>query len=216
MYRRSLLRLAPLVLGTGLLWSSAMVHAAGEAPDAFIKRLSDETLEAIKSDPSVKGGQFAPVMALVDRIIMPNVDFRRMTASATGPAWRKASGEQQQRLQDEFKTLLVRTYSGALKQVSDQTVEVRPLRGTPGNEVLVRTLVRGKGDPVQLDYRLERTSGGAGWKIYDLNVAGVWFGDNYRSQFAQVINGNGGGSQGVDALIRQLGERNKANAASGG
>jgi phospholipid transport system substrate-binding protein len=131
-----------------------------------------------------------------------------MTASAVGPAWRQATPEQQQRLQEEFKKLLVRTYAGALDQVSDQSVTVRPFRGSPDDkEVLVRTEVRGSGDPVQLDYRLEKTPGEAGgWKIYNLNVLGVWLVDTYRSQFAQEIN-----AKGIDGLIARLAERNKQN-----
>ena len=132
-----------------------------------------------------------------------------MTAAAVGPGWRQATPEQQKRLQDEFKTLLIRTYSGALSQVSDQTIAVKPLRAAAEDkDVLVRTEIRGRGDPVQLDYRLEKTPGdGAGWKIYNLNVLGVWLVENYRSQFAQEIN-----AKGVDGLIEALAARNKANA----
>jgi phospholipid transport system substrate-binding protein len=140
---------------------------------------------------------------------MPNVNFQRMTAAAVGPAWRQATPEQQKRLQEEFKTLLVRTYSGALSQVDDQTISVKPLRASPEDkELVVRTEVRGRGDPIQLDYRLEKTPGqGAGWKIYNLNVLGVWLVETYRSQFAQEIN-----SKGIDGLIASLAERNKTNA----
>ena len=143
---------------------------------------------------------------------MPNVNFRRMTAAAVGPGWRQASPEQQQRLQEEFKQLLVRTYAGALAQVSDQTVSVKPLRaGAEDKDVLVRTEVRGRGDPVQLDYRLEKTPGqGAGWKIYNLNVLGAWLVETYRSQFAAEIN-----AKGIDGLIQTLSARNKGNAARG-
>jgi phospholipid transport system substrate-binding protein len=187
-------------------------HAADEAPDALIKRLSEETLGSIKSDKSIKSGDIDGIMRLVDSKIMPNVNFQRMTAAAVGPAWRQATPEQRKRLQDEFKTLLVRTYSGALSQVEDQTISVKPLRASPEDkEVVVRTEVRGRGDPIQLDYRLEKTPGeGAGWKIYNLNVLGVWLVDTYRSQFAQEIN-----AKGVDGLIASLAERNKANAAGG-
>nr|WP_226986141.1 ABC transporter substrate-binding protein [Ramlibacter tataouinensis] len=187
-------------------------HAADEAPDVMIKRLSEETLGAIKSDPSVRSGDINKVMALVDSKIMPNVNFQRMTASAVGPAWRQATPEQQKRLQDEFKTLLVRTYSGALSQVNDQSITVKPLRASPEDkEVVVRTEVRGRGDPIQLEYRLEKTPGeGAGWKIYNLNVLGVWLVETYRSQFAQEIN-----AKGVDGLIATLAERNKSNAKRG-
>ncbi|MGK6309978.1 MlaC/ttg2D family ABC transporter substrate-binding protein [Variovorax sp. DT-64] len=187
------------------------VHAADEAPDALVKRLSTDVLETIKADKSIKAGDVNKIMVLVDTKIMPNVNFQRMTASAVGPAWRQATPEQQQRLQEEFKKLLVRTYAGALDQVSDQSVVVRPFRGSPDDkEVLVRTEVRGSGDPVQLDYRLEKTPGAAGgWKIYNLNVLGVWLVDTYRSQFAQEIN-----AKGIDGLIAALAERNKRNGKS--
>ena len=186
-------------------------HAADEAPDALIKRLSDETLSAIKSDASLRNGDLTKVMALVDNKIMPNVDFRRMTAAAVGPQWRNASPEQQQRLQVEFKSLLVRTYAGALSQVSDQAVVIKPLRSAPEDkEVVVRTEVTGRGDPIQLDYRLEKTpNDGAGWKIYNLNVLGVWLVETYRSQFAQEIN-----SKGIDGLIAALAARNVANQSA--
>ncbi|QHI98203.1 hypothetical protein GT347_09495 [Xylophilus rhododendri] len=186
------------------------VFAADEAPDAMIKRLSEETLGAIKADASLRNGDLNKVMALVDTKIMPNLDFRRMTAAAVGPQWRQASPEQQQKLQDEFKKLLVRTYAGALSQVSDQSVNIKPLRADPADkEVVVRTEVTGRGDPIQLDYRLEKTPGdGAGWKIYNLNVLGVWLVETYRSQFAQEIN-----SKGIDGLIAALSSRNTANQA---
>jgi phospholipid transport system substrate-binding protein len=187
-------------------------YAADEAPDALVQRLSGEVLDALRNDKSIKAGDVDKIMVLVDKTIMPNVNFRRMTAAAVGPGWRQASPQQQQRLQDEFKQLLVRTYAGALAQVSDQTVSVKPLRaGAEDKDVLVRTEVRGRGDPVQLDYRLEKTPGqGAGWKIYNLNVLGAWLVETYRSQFAQEIN-----AKGIDGLIQTLSARNKGNAARG-
>jgi phospholipid transport system substrate-binding protein len=168
-------------------------------------------LATIKADKSIKAGDIGKIMVLVDSKIMPNVNFQRMTASAVGPAWRTATPEQQKRLQDEFKTLLVRTYAGALDQVSDQSVTVRPFRGSPNDkEVLVRTEIRGGGDPVQLDYRLEKTPGeGGGWKVYNLNVLGVWLVDTYRTQFSQQIN-----SKGIDGLIAALAARNKSNGTN--
>jgi phospholipid transport system substrate-binding protein len=201
-------------LTEGLLFGAAVAfvqpaRAADETPDALVKRLSTDVLETIKSDPTIKAGDVNKIMLLVDSKIMPNVNFQRMTASAVGPAWRTATPEQQKRLQDEFKTLLVRTYAGALDQVTDQTVTIRPFRGSPDDtDVLVRTEVRGRGDPVQLDYRLEKTPGqGAGWKVYNLNVLGVWLVDTYRTQFAQEIN-----KSGIDGLISALAARNKGNA----
>src|SRR4051812_39713643 len=187
--------------------------AADESPDAFIKRLSDDVLASIKADKAIQSGDTARILALVDTKIMPNVDFPRMAAASVGPAWRQATPEQKKRLQDEFKLLLVRTYSGALAQVNDQTISVKPQRSAPADaDVVVRTEIRGRGDPIELDYRLEKTPGqGSGWKIYNLNVLGVWLVETYRSQFAQEIS-----SKGVDGLISALVERNKTNAGKKG
>jgi phospholipid transport system substrate-binding protein len=186
--------------------------AADEQPDAMIQRLSNSVLDNIRSDKSIKDGDISQVIALVDSKIMPDVNFKRMTASAVGPAWRQATPEQQKRLQEEFKILLVRIYAGALAQVSDQTILIKPLRAAPGDqELVVRTEVRGRGDPIQLDYRLEKTPGeGSGWKIYNLNVLGVWLVETYRSQFAREISNSG-----IDGLIKVLSDRNKANLAKG-
>ena len=200
---------AALLLATALPFPLTAL-AADEAPDELIRRLSDQILETLRADAQLRGGDMPKIMALVDGTVMPNVNFRRMTAAAVGPRWRQATPAQQQRLQEEFKTLLIRTYSGALAQVGDQSVTVHPVRAAPGDtDVLVRTEVRGRGDPVQLDYRLEKTPGvGAGWKIYNLNVLGVWLVETYRSQFAQEIN-----ARGVDGLIAALASRNQSNAS---
>ena len=196
-----------LVLCLSLGLSSAW--AADEAPDAFVKRITTETLDAVRTDRSIKAGDINKIMQLVDTKLMQHVNFRRMTALATGPGWRKATPEQQDRLQEEFKLLLIRTYSGALTQISDQTIEVKPLRGASDEKnLVVQTEVKGKGDPLQLDYRLEKTPGeGAGWKIFDLNVMGIWLVENYRAQFSKEINAGG-----MDGLIKSLSERNKSNA----
>jgi len=184
--------------------------AADETPDALIRRLSVDVLNTVRADKAIQAGDIDKVIALVDKTVMPNVNFRRMTAAAVGPGWRQATPEQQKRLQDEFKVLLVRTYAGALAQVSDQTVRIKPMRAAADDkDVLVRTEIVGKGDPIQLDYRLEKTPG-AGWKIYNLNVLGVWLVETYRSQFAQEIN-----AKGIDGLIDTLVARNKSNAAKG-
>ena len=186
-------------------FAAAGAHAqAAKAPDALIKEVSTDVLDSVRADKSIKQGDVQKVIALVDAKVMPHIDFQRMTASAVGRYWRQATPEQQKRLQDEFKVLLVRTYSGALAQVQDQTVELKPMRGSPGDkEVVVKTEIRGRGDPVQLDYRLEQ--GAEGWKIYDVNVLGVWLVENYRSSFAQEI-----GASGIDGLIGKLTARNKA------
>ncbi|MBZ0224896.1 MAG: ABC transporter substrate-binding protein [Comamonas sp.] len=202
--RRALARSAVAVLALAdLPWA-----AAAEMPDAFVGRLSNEVLDAVRKDSAIKAGDVHKIVALVDRIILPHLDFKRMTAAAVGPGWRRATPGQQQRLQDEFKQLLVRTYAGALSEVSDLTIVVKPLRAAPGDkDVLVRTEVRGRGDPIQLDYRLSEKPG-EDWKIYNINVMGVWLVETYRSQFGAEVN-----AKGIDGLIEALVARNKANAA---
>lgn len=204
--RRVMLLGSVAAIGCQLL-AVPLVHAADEAPDALIKRLSVDVLDTIRSDKSI-AGDINKIVALVDSKIMPSVNFARMTASAAGPAWRQATPDQQKRLQEEFKTLLIRTYSGALAQVTDQTIVMKPLRMAPDDkETVVRSEIRGRNDPIQLDYRMEKGSDGA-WRVYNLNVMGVWLVDTYRTQFAQEINANG-----IDGLIAALAQRNKNNAA---
>jgi phospholipid transport system substrate-binding protein len=193
------------------LASWALIHGAAQAevvaPEVLVQQVSTDVIETVKSDKAIQAGDIQRIKALVDTKVMPHVNFERMTASAVGRYWRQATPEQQQKLQAEFKTLLIRTYSGALTQVKDQSVELKPLRSKPEDtEVIVRTEVKGKGDAIQLDYRLEKQA--AGWKIYDVNVLGVWLVENYRSSFAQSIS-----SKGIDGLIAQLVELN-ARAAS--
>ena len=201
----------PLLLGTSTLLMLP-ARAADEAADALIKRLSTEVLDSIKADKAIQSGDLSRIITLVDARIMPNVNFQRMTAMAVGPAWRQATPEQQKHLQDEFKILLVRTYAGALTQVSDQTIAIKPMRAAAEDkEVVVRTEVKGRGDAIQLDYRLEKTPGeGAGWKIFNMNVLGVWLVETYRSQFAQEIS-----AKGINGLIGTLTERNTPNAKTG-
>ena len=198
-------------LGAALLAASGLLVQAQtiKPPEVLINEVSTDVLEAVKADQSIQTGDIRKVIALVDAKVMPHVNFERMTTLAVGRYWRQATPEQKRRLQEEFKTLLVRTYSGALAEVKDQTVQIKPLRAEPNaTEVVVRTEVRGKGDPIQLDYRLEKAPGG--WKIYDVNVLGVWLVENYRNSFAQEI-----GASGIDGLIGKLAERNKTAAAKG-
>ena len=216
MDRRFLVKLvATLSVSIGLVLGmagGASAQTADEAADALVKRLSTEVLDSIKADKSIQAGDTAKVLVLVETKVMPHVNFERMTASAVGPGWRQATPEQRKRLQEEFKTLLVRTYAGALTQVTDQVIAVKPLRAAAEDkEVVARTEVKGRGDPIQLDYRLEKTPGqGAGWKIYNINVLGVWLVETYKTQFSQEIN-----AKGIDGLIAALSERNKANAKKG-
>ena len=191
-----------------ILASAVALAQTATAPDALIKQVSTEVIDTVKADKAIQAGDVGKIIALVDSKVMPHVNFQRMTASAVGRHWRTATPEQQKRLQDEFKILIVRTYAGALTQVKDQTVQLKPLRAAPeDNEVVVRTEVKGRGEPIQLDYRLEKAN--AAWKIYDVNVLGVWLVEQYKSSFAQEI-----GAGGIDGLIAKLAEKNKAAAKS--
>lgn len=196
------LLVAALFAGTSLL------HAADIAPEALVQKVSTEVIDAVKADKAIQAGDLRKIIVLVDEKILPHLNFQRMTSSAVGRYWRQATPEQQKRLQDEFKILLVRTYAGALTQVRDHNVVMRPMRSKPEDtEVVVRTQIKGSGEPIQLDYRLEKAEGT--WRIYDVNVLGVWLVDNYRSSFAQEIS-----AAGIDGLIAKLAERNKAAATA--
>ncbi|MEY4766081.1 MAG: hypothetical protein RI907_2754 [Pseudomonadota bacterium] len=205
---------AALSLGLGAGWVSPVQAADTSAqptnaatPDGFIKVLTSDVLNTVKADKSIQAGDVKKVAVIVDQKIMPHVNFQRMTATAVGRAWRQATPEQKGRLQEEFKTLLVYTYAGAAAQIRDQVVEFKPVRSRPEDtEVVVRTVVKGKGDPIQLDYRLEKA--GDTWKIYDVNVLGAWLVQTYQSNFAEEVNANG-----IDGLITKLTERNKQLAS---
>jgi phospholipid transport system substrate-binding protein len=187
--------------------------AQAGAPDKLIESLSNQVLDRIKADKDLRDGDIRKISQFVDETIMPNVNFERMTALAVGRNWRQATPEQQQQLMAEFRALLLRTYAGALSAVKDQTVRMKPFRAAADdNEVIVRSeIVQSRGDPIQLDYRMEKVQGGAGWKIYDLNVLGVWLVETYRNQFTQEIN-----AKGIDGLIRSLADRNRQFAQQGG
>jgi phospholipid transport system substrate-binding protein len=196
-----------LLIATLALAAAAPAHAE-TAPDELIRQVSVEVIDTVKADQAIQAGDVSRIIALVDAKVMPHVNFQRMTASAVGRNWRGATPEQQKRLQEEFKVLLVRSYAGALTQVRDQTVQLKPMRANPGDhEVVVRTEVKGKGEPVQLDYRLEKS--GDTWKIYDVNVLGVWLVEQYRNSFNQEIAAGG-----IDGLIAKLTERNKSTPKS--
>lgn len=180
---------------------------AQQSPDALVRQVSGEVLEAAKADKSIQSGDLSKISALVESKVLPHVNFVRMTSKTIGPQWNKASAEQKQKVQEEFRTLLLRTYAGALSQVKDQTVEVRPVRDVSDeSNVLVRSEIRGKGQPIQLDYRLEKA--GDGWKIWDVNVSGLWLVTTYQGQFKPVVS-----QSGIDGVIKMLVDLNKAAAA---
>jgi phospholipid transport system substrate-binding protein len=186
----------------------AAAPTGNEAPDVLVKRISQEVIDAAKSDKDIQAGNQKKVMDLVETKILPYVDFQRMTSLAAGRFWREATPEQQKQLTAEFRTLLVFTYSGALSQIKNETVEFKPMRADPADpEVEVRSsVVVQRGEPVQLNYRLAK--GPAGWKIFDINVLGAWLVETYKGNFAAEI-----GKTGIDGLIKALAERNKKLAA---
>ena len=194
-----------LTLGLAL---STMVAAAPVAPDAFVRQMSTEVIEAVKADQAIQAGDVARIRALVDAKVLPTVNLRRMVIASVGPKWRSASPEQQAQLTEEFKIYLVNTYSGALTQVKDQSVRLRPLRApADATELVVGTEIVSRGEPIQLDYRLEKS--GDTWKVYDFNVLGLWASDSFRSQFARDLSAGG-----IEALIVRLTEKNKAVAGT--
>jgi len=197
-------RFLAVLLGA-LLLLPALGARAAEAPDALIERLSTEMLEIIKADKDLQAGEFAKLSSLVDSTVMPHVDFQRMTALAVGRNWRAATPEQQKRLMEEFRALLLRTYSGALSNVKDQKIRMKPMRSSPEDtDVIVRTeVIQPARDPAQLSYRMYKV--GDAWKIYDVNVLGVWLVETYRNQFAQEVS-----TSGIDGLIKSLTEKNEA------
>ncbi|MCD0418617.1 ABC transporter substrate-binding protein [Rubrivivax sp. JA1024] len=192
---------------TGLAMLGLLVAGANAQPgaaDAFVRTISNDVLTTAKNDKAIQSGDINAIVALVDQKVMPAVAFETVTRSAVGPQWRSATPEQRAKLQAEFKTLLVRVYAGALTQLKDQTVEITKTQPVPGGtQVVVQSEVRGKGEPIKLDYRLDQVQGA--WKIIDVNVGGIWLVQSYRSQFAQEL-----GAGGIDGLIAKLVERNKA------
>jgi len=182
--------------------------AAQEAPDVLVKRVSSEALATIKSDPQIQAGDVTHIRELIETKLAPHFDMMRMTSLAMGKNWRAASPEQQKRLADEFRTLLVRTYSTALNKYRDETIDYKPLRMNPGDtDVIVRTLVVRQGaQPVPIDYSMEKTP--EGWKAYDVIIGGVSLVTNYRDEFNQQVQ-----SGGIDGLIKTLSERNKGGPA---
>ncbi len=197
--------LSSLFLFVGLAYAQAIDQLT---PDGLIKAVVSDVMASVKSDPEIQKGNIPRIVDLVEKKIVPYADMRRTTEMAMGPNWKKATPEQQAQLVSEFKSLLIRTYSGALSQLRDQTVQFKPLRAAPDDkEVVVKTVVIGRGDPVPLDYRLEKTANG--WRVYDMNIMGVWLVEAYRNQFANQISQNG-----IDGLVKFLQERNKQLAAA--
>lgn len=200
----SLTLLSSLFLCVGVFAQTPEVST----PDGLIKYVVSDVMASVKADPEIQKGNIPRVVDLVEKKIVPYTDMRRTTEMAMGPNWKKATPEQQAQLTGEFKNLLIRTYSGAISQLRDQTIQFKPLRAAPDDkDVIVKTVVIGRGDPVPLDYRLEKTANG--WKVYDLNIMGVWLVEAYRNQFSNQISQNG-----IEGLVKFLQDRNKQLAAA--
>ena len=191
----------------GIAFALAAASAlAQEAPDALVKRVSQEVLGIIKTDPKVQAGDQARIREVVETKLLPYFDFERITALAMGRNWNKATPEQKAQLVEQFRQLLVRTYSGALTQYRDQTMDYKPLRADANaTEVTVRTEVVRQGQaPVPIDYSMAK--GNPGWKVYDVIVGGVSLVTNSRYEFNEQIK-----SGGVDGLIKTLQAKNSGS-----
>lgn len=204
----SRLALSALLLVLALPVAAQGTANASTAPDALIARLSTEVLDTLRNDKALQNDP-PRIAEMVESKVLPHVDFEKMTRLAVGLGWRQASAEQRQALVREFRKLLLYTYSGAVTQISDQKVVMKPLRAgaNPDDVVVQSEIVASKGPPVELDYRMEKTA--AGWKVYDINVAGVWLVESYRNQFGPEVKAGG-----IDGLIKSLTERNQRLAAA--
>ncbi|NJA88950.1 ABC transporter substrate-binding protein [Rhodocyclus tenuis] len=198
-----LAKFSALCLGLSfLVVGSAMAQES--SPDAMIKRVTDEVLTIVRADRDIQNGNTKKAIDLVENKVLPYFNFQRMTALAVGRDWNKATPEQKKRLSDEFRTLLVRTYSNALTSYRNQTVSYKPFKGQDSDtDVIVKTEILQPGSkPVQLDYAVEKHSDG--WKVYDVIVGGISLVTNYRDTFRQEVS-----TSGIDGLIQMLVTKNR-------
>ena len=183
---------------------TATAAHAEVAPDVLVKSTAEEVLEIVKKDKDIQAGDQKKIFALAEEKILPNFNFDRVSQLVLGRGWAKATPEQQQAFQHEFRSLMLRTYATALSKYRNQTIEYKPLRSQPGDkEATVKTLIlQPGGQPVGVDYTLENSAGS--WKVYDIVIEGVSLVTNYRGQFATEIK-----QSGIDGLIQKLAEKNK-------
>jgi phospholipid transport system substrate-binding protein len=189
------------------LLAAFLPFAAGaqEAPDALVKRVTDEVLEIIKSDKDLQSGNSRKIAELAEAKVLPHFDFTRMTRLAVGRNWQQASDAQKEQLVKEFRTMLVRTYSTSLTAYRNQKIEVKPLKmAAADKEVTVRTAVIQQGGPqIPIDYAMEKTD--SGWKVFDVVIDGASLVTTYRSTFNEQVQKGG-----IDGLLKTLAERNKS------
>lgn len=201
---RTLLFKTLLVVVASLIGMSCVQAQNPDTPDGLVKLVVEDVMNTIKNDKAIQSGDLRKINALVDQKILPHSNFQKTTQLSMGRNWAKASPQQQAQITQEFKTLLVRIYGGALAQVKDQKIQYKPFRAAADDtDVIVKTAVIGKGEPIQLDYRLEKTANG--WKVYDINILGAWLVESYRNQFNDQISKGG-----IDGLIQFLQQRNNA------
>jgi phospholipid transport system substrate-binding protein len=182
---------------------------AEEAPDALVKRTTDEVLAIIRADKDIQSGNLNKVVQLAEQKVLPHFDFERMTRLAVGRNWSQASPEQKQALTKEFRTMLVRTYSSSLAQYRNQTIEVKPLKAAAADkEAVVRTaVIQQGGPPIPIDYAMEKAD--SGWKVYDVVIDGASLVTTYRGTFNDQVQKGG-----VDGLLKTLQDRNASGAAA--
>lgn len=201
---RTLLFKTLLVVVASLIGMSGVQAQNPDTPDGLVKLVVEDVMNTIKNDKAIQSGDLRKINSLVDQKILPHSNFQKTTQLSMGRNWAKASPQQQAQITQEFKTLLVRIYGGALAQVKDQKIQYKPFRAAADDtDVIVKTAVIGKGEPIQLDYRLEKTANG--WKVYDINILGAWLVESYRNQFNDQISKGG-----IDGLIQFLQQRNNA------
>lgn len=191
------------------LMSLSWVHAEEAGPDALVRNVSNEVLEIVRKDKDIQKGNTRKAIELVETKVLPHFNFQRMTVQAVGKSWRQATPDQQKALQDEFRTLLVRTYANALTAYKNQTIDFKPLKLAPADtDAIVRTNIRQAGaKPINIDYALEKST--AGWKVYDFSIGGISMVTSYRDQFAPEISNSG-----LDGLIKTLKAKNAAQDAA--
>ncbi|ALD91733.1 ABC transporter substrate-binding protein [Cupriavidus gilardii] len=207
MFKRLLL---PFIAAFAMAGAAMAQSADTSTPDGLIKALVDDVMATVKADKEMQAGSIPKITALVEQKILPNANFQKTTQIAMGRNWAKATPEQQKQIVEEFKMLLIRTYAGAVSQIRDQTVQFRPFRAAPEDtEVTVRTQVINKGEPIQMDYRLEKTA--QGWKVYDINVLGAWLTEAYKGSFNTIAS-----QQGIEGVIKTLQDRNRQLASAKG
>ena len=209
-FRSVIVGLAALFMLAAAGSTPALAQVQTLAPDALVKKLTEDVLATVKTDKDIQSGNINKIQSLVETTVLPYVNFQKMTASAVGRNWSTATPEQQKLITDQFRQLLIYTYSGALTEVRDQQVQYKPFRADPADTVVqVNTQIvnaRG-GEPITLNYRLEK--GGEAWKIIDVNVLGVWLVENYRNTFQQEVSRGG-----IDGLIKALTDKNRTLANS--